>query len=100
MEDYKALFFSNSWWINFGLNENGNDGEVTYGACCQEKSKRIAVGAGWAYHFGHYLADKKWGLQSTTFPEQGTKISTFENVLYFSNSSSFGSHRNFLIVPL
>ena len=86
----------NSWWLNFGLNEYFNPGSGTYGACCQSTSERIAVGEGWAYHFGHYLADLKWGSQCTTFPEQGTDIGNFENTLLFSNGGGYSSQHNFL----
>lgn len=86
----------NSWWINLGLDENNNSGAGSYGACCQTSSQKIAVAEGWAYHLGHYLADKKWGLECTTFPEQGTNISNFENTLLFSNGNGYSSQHNFL----
>ena len=44
---------------------------------------------------GQYLANKKWGLQCTTFPEQGSDISNFANVLYFSASTGKSSKENF-----
>ena len=45
---------------------------------------------------GQYLANKKWGLECTTFPEQGTDISNFVNVLYFSAGGGKSSKENFL----
>jgi hypothetical protein len=86
----------NLWWIEFGLNEFLNSGDGTYGACCHNSSRKIAVGEGWAYHFGHYLSDKKWGLQCTTFPEQGTDIGSFQNTLLFTNANGYSSQHNFL----
>ena len=89
----------NNWWILFGIDEalNPSNGIGTYGPCCTNDARKISVGEGWAYHMGHYLANKKWGLQSTTFPEQGTDIKSWgPNVLMFSNSSTFSSHQNFL----
>jgi hypothetical protein len=85
-----------SWWIQFGLDEKYNPGAGSYGACCQPRSGSIAVGESWAYHMGQYLANKKWGLQCTTFPEQGTKISTLENVIYFTSSGGKSSKEVFL----
>ena len=86
----------NAWWIQLGLDEKYNTGDGSYGACCQTRSKKIAVAESWAYHIGQYLANKKWGLQCTTFPEQGSDISNFVNVLYFSASTGKSSKENFL----
>jgi len=88
----------NWWWTEFGVSEylNTFNGLGVYGPCCTAHSPRIAVGEAWAYHMGHYLSDKKWGLQSTTLPEQGTDIKEHENVLFFSNGGGYSSHTNFL----
>ena len=45
---------------------------------------------------GQYLANKKWGLKCTTFLEQGTDISNFQFVLYFSAGGGKSSKENFL----
>ena len=45
---------------------------------------------------GQYLANKKWGMECTTFPEQGSDISNFVNVLYFSAGGGKSSKENFL----
>lgn len=45
---------------------------------------------------GQYLANKKWGLECTTFPEQGSDISNFVNVIEFSAGGGKSSKENFL----
>ena len=45
---------------------------------------------------GQYLANKKWGLEFTTFPEQGTDICNFIDVLYHSAGGGKSSEVNFL----
>jgi hypothetical protein len=89
-------------WTNFGLAEFTNPDKTnfpgaTYGPCCTKLSPIIAVGEAWAYHMGHYLADKKWNGLSTVFPEQGDIDNNF-NILAFANSSNnaISSHQNFL----
>jgi hypothetical protein len=90
---------SNQTWLDFGLAEykNPDNGPGTYGPCCQSFSPIIAVGEAWAYHMGHFLANKKWGGLSTIFPEQGD-IDKNLNILVFANSSNnaISSHNNFL----
>jgi hypothetical protein len=86
----------NLWWINLGLDEKYNTGEGSYGACCQTRSQKIAVAESWAYHMGQYLANKKWGLECTTFPEQGSDISNFVNTINFSAGGGKSSKENFL----
>ena len=48
------------------------------------------------YHMGHYLCNKKWGLECTTFPEQGSDVSNFVNVIEFSAGGGKSSKENFL----
>ena len=48
------------------------------------------------YHMGHYLSNKKWGLECTTFPEQGTDNGNFVSVIYFSAGGGKSSKENFL----
>lgn len=88
----------NLWWSAFGLAElfNPQNGAGVYGPCCTNDAPRIAVGEAWAYHMGHYLADKKWGLQCTTFPEQGSDNKNFTNTLLFMNGGGYSSQHNFL----
>lgn len=90
---YKVV--GNAWWIDFGLAESKNEGPGFYGSCCTKYAPRIALAEGWSYFMGHYLADKKWGLQSTSFPEQGN-LQTRENLLYFSCEKGFSSHIRFI----
>ena len=45
---------------------------------------------------GHYLANKKWGLECTKFPEQGSNISNFINTIDFSAGGGKSSKENFL----
>ena len=45
---------------------------------------------------GQYLANKKWSLECTTFPEQGRDISNFLYVIYFSAGGGKSSKENFL----
>jgi len=90
---YNAV--GNDWWIKLGMAENKNPGVGTYGECCTDKAPRIALAEGWAYYMGHLLADKKWGMSSTSFPEQGD-FDTNRFMLEFSNTTGNSSHQNFL----
>ena len=45
---------------------------------------------------GQYLANKKWGLECTTFPEQGSDISNFINIIDFVAGGGKSSKENFL----
>ena len=83
------------WWVKLGLAENKNPGIGTYGQCCTDYSPRIALAEGWAYYMGHLLADKKWGMSSMTFPEQGD-FDTNQFMLQFSPFAGEGSHIHFL----
>lgn len=83
------------WWAKLGLAEATNKGEGTYGACCTDKARRIALGEGWAYLIGHFFADARYGLHSTPFPEQGF-IDSNRNVLIFINQPKISSHIHFL----
>ena len=85
----------NDWWIAFGLAESKNDGPGFYGDCCTKYAPRIALAEGWSYFIGHYMADKKWGLQSTRFPEQGN-LQSYENLLYFVTANEISSHIHFV----
>ena len=62
----------------------------------QPTSQKIAVGESWAYHMGHFLANKKWGLECTTFPEQGTDNGNFLFTIDFSAGGGKSSKENFL----
>jgi hypothetical protein len=90
---YNAV--GNDWWIKLGMAESKNPGTGTYGGCCTDKAPRIALAEGWAYYMGHLLADKKWGMSSTSFPEQGD-FDTNRFMLEFSNTTGVSSHKNFL----
>jgi hypothetical protein len=85
----------NNWWLKLGIAENKNPGEGTYGECCTDYAPCIALAEGWAYFFGHYLADKKWKNYSTPFPEQGN-LTEMINLIYFSNQNNLSSHIHFL----
>ena len=85
----------NKWWIDFGLAELKNDGDGFYGSCCTGYAPRIALEEGWSYFIGHFMANKKWGLQSTTFPEQGN-LETGENLLFYYTANNISSHIHFI----
>ncbi len=85
----------NKWWIDFGMAESKNNGPGFYGQCCTKYADRIALAEGWSYFLGHYMADKKWGLQSTLFPEHGN-LKTNENLLYYVTENNISSHIYFL----
>ncbi len=85
----------NNWWLKLGIAEYKNPGSGFYGDCCTHYSFRIALAEGWAYFMGHYLADKKWKLKSTSFPEQGN-FNLSQHFLYFSNQNGISSHQYFL----
>ncbi len=94
------------YWINVGFSEKFNCGmdAASYGGGGNNLSDVIAVAEGWAYHIGHDYADKKWGMNSTNFPEQGdidasvSGGSTSFPTIEFSNDQSLNmsSHRVFL----
>lgn len=83
------------WWARFGIAESSNEGEGPYGQCCTEKAAITALGEAWAYYIGHLFTDQRYGLQSTTFPEQGV-IDQFDHVILFSNQYELSSHLYFL----
>jgi hypothetical protein len=83
------------WWVKLGLAENKNPGIGTYGQCCTDFSPRISLAEGWAYYMGHLLADRKWGMGSTEFPEQGD-FDTNQFMLQFSPLAGESSHIHFL----
>ncbi|PWU05114.1 MAG: hypothetical protein C5B52_00280 [Bacteroidetes bacterium] len=85
----------NNWWMRLGIAENDNPGEGTYGNCCTVYAPSIALAEGWAYYMGHHLADKKWGMLSTSFPEQGDLI-RMQNLVTFRATANFSSHVVFL----
>ena len=84
-----------NWWLKLGLAENKNPGIGSYGECCTNYAPRIALAEGWAYYMGHLMADQKWGMGSTAFPEQGD-FDTDRFMLNFAPTASFSSHINFL----
>jgi hypothetical protein len=84
-----------SWWLKLGIAENKNPGSGTYGECCTNYAPCIALAEGWAYFFGHYLADKQWKQNSTPFPEQGD-LTVMSNLMFFSNQNNLSSHLHFL----
>ena len=45
---------------------------------------------------GHFLANKKWGIECTTFPEQGTDNGNFLFTIDFSAGGVKSSKENFL----
>jgi hypothetical protein len=47
-----------------------------YGTGTTSNSPIIALGEGWAYHMGHFLTEKKYGIQSGVFIEQSNNYST------------------------
>ena len=85
----------NKWWMKLGIAENDNPGEGSYGKCCTVYAPCIALAEGWAYYMGHYLADKKWGNKSTSFPEQGDLLQ-MKNVVTFNPTANLSSHIIFL----
>lgn len=68
----------------------GNDVLNPYGRGTTANSPIIALGEGWAYHAGHFLADQRFGFQSSNIGEQGET--------YTSNSpvNGLSSHLNLL----
>lgn len=91
---YQAL--GNSWYNSFIDAEVseiiGNFGGTyaPYGQKTGPGAGIIALGESWAYYMGHYLADRQYGLSSSTAIEQG--------IAYTNNNPIFGlsSHINLL----
>jgi hypothetical protein len=90
---YSAV--GNNWWLNLGIAESRNPGDGFYGSCCTKYAPRIALAEGWAYFMGHYLSDKKWKLESTAFPEQGS-FRENKDMEYFADTLGMSSHIFFL----
>lgn len=86
---------NNMWWVRLGLAEAENPGDGFYGSCCTKYAPRIAMAEGWAYFMGHYLSDKKWKLESTGFPEQGS-FKLNKDMEYFNDTLGLSSHIYFL----
>jgi hypothetical protein len=68
------------------LINNFNNGFSPYGPGNTANSPIIALGESWAYHMGHFLANRKYGAQSGRFREQG--------IDYFNDSPVLGLNSN------
>ena len=74
---YSAL--GNSWYTTFVNAETyevvntyiSDIGYNPYGRGTDSYGPIIALGEGWAYHIGHYLADRRYGFNSSTSHDQG-----------------------------
>lgn len=87
-----------AWYRTFVTAEENEIGYTTfndlaaspYGRKTSSDAPIIALGEGWAYHMGHYLADKRYGLNSRNLSDQG--------INYYNNSpiNGLSSHLNLL----
>lgn len=84
----------NSWWgdlVSAEIHEMIFSGNSPYGNGNNgATSDIIGLGESWAYHMGHFMADRKYGMSSSTAYEQG--------ISYANNSPAYGlsSHLNLL----
>lgn len=86
----------NTWYSNFVNSEiievasTFTSTYKPYGPGTDTYGPIIGLGESWAYYLGHYFSNKKYGLSSSNFYEQGKT--------YTNNSplSGFGSHPNLL----
>ncbi|MDX2306403.1 MAG: hypothetical protein NW226_26575 [Microscillaceae bacterium] len=67
----------NTWYANFvdaivaeSLANSGNDDFNAYGQGNTANSPIIAVGESWAYHYGRFLADQRYGVMSSCITAQ------------------------------
>jgi hypothetical protein len=93
-EHYAAL--GNSWYtpfVNaeiFEIVNNFSSGYKPYGDGSNSQSEIIALGEGWAYHIGHFFADKKYPNSSSEQYDQSIKYNNSDPIPVLS------SHLNLL----
>jgi hypothetical protein len=66
--------------INEMINNFNSNVYSPYGPGNNSNSPIIALGESWAYHMGHFMTNRKYGVQSGSFGEQGITYSNNDPV--------------------